>query len=198
MTLGRLSLVLALFSSLAPRLAVAEIIEYRAELSGNAEGNFYLWPPGGTGSEATAVFNATYDTDTDMFLSVTMNVQGLQLADIHELPSQQSHVHEEGGPNRILNIGALGFIDVPGGMTLSAGPVPILSGSEPLLLAGGAYANIHSIEFPAGEISGVLVEITPVPALPPLALAMLALLLTGYAIGSLRLAPNRRSARSQS
>ena len=198
MTLGRLSLILALFSSLAARLAVAEIIEYRAELSGNAEGNFYLWPPGGTGSEATAVLNATYDTDTDMFLSVTMDVLGLQLADIPELPSQQSHVHEDGGPIRILDIGALGFIDVPGGMTLSAGPAPILSGGEPLLLAGGAYANLHSLEIPAGEISGVLVEITPVPALPPLALAMLALLLSGYGIGSLRLIPNRRSARSQS
>jgi hypothetical protein len=123
-----------------------------------------------------------------------MDVQGIQLADLFEQLFQRSHIHEEGGPTRILDIGALGFSDVPGGMTLSSGPVPILDGGEPLLLAGGAFANIHTLAFPEGEISGVLVEIPAVPALPPTALAALAVLLSGCVIASLRMARGSRSA----
>jgi hypothetical protein len=73
------------------------------------------------------------------------------------------------------------YITANGGTPASA-EATLLAG----IAAGQAYLNIHTVNFPGGEIRGVLVPSAPVPTLPGWMLGACALLLTAGAYIMLR------------
>ncbi len=96
-------------------------------------------------SQATGTFNGTYNRNTKV-LTYTLTYDGIT-------PTAM-HFHKEA-------IGQSGGVEVPIGSTPYSSPVtgqtPVLTqDQEADLLAGDWYVNIHSSQFPAGEIRGQL------------------------------------------
>lgn len=129
-------------------------------------------PP--NGSIATGVFFGSYETNTDT-LNWTMSVSNLGSG------ATLAHVHGLAGPgvsappliDLIVAVGATSFIT---NGTIVASPANAAT-FESALMNGqiSAYINVHSAQFPGGEIRGQLVA-TPEPAtLFLLAPALLAL-----------------------
>ena len=64
------------------------------------------------------------------------------------------------------------------------------------MLSGQTYCEIDDAAFPAGEIRGQLTVATPIPALPPGALALLAAAICGAGIAALRRSDRNASRRA--
>ncbi|MEE8509102.1 MAG: CHRD domain-containing protein [Myxococcota bacterium] len=159
--------LLLLAACLVSAPARGELLRFHGEMHGGPpEGNFFLYPAGGTGSAATASVDFLYDTQTHLATDIAVRVRGLSTADLAN-PCDSSHVHEPGGPNRVVDIGPFCFSDVPGGMLLTAASVAVSAAHEPALLAGQAWANVHTAAYPNGEIAGPVVQVQRVPGLSP-------------------------------
>lgn len=124
----------------------AQVIELRATLNAAQETTTSTSPATGT---AVMLYNvATNEFD----LVVTINDMANAIS--------ASHVHEAaaGTPGPVVtNLGAE-EVYLREGNTLTATFRDIEHGGDPLvLLQGGAYYNVHSAQFPAGEIRGQLI-----------------------------------------
>jgi len=98
-------------------------------------------------SEATGTFAGTYNKDTNI-LTYTITHQGITPTNMH---------FHKGEP------GVSGGVEVPIGTAPFSSPIrgqtPVLDeAQEADLLAGRWYVNIHSADFPAGEIRGQVVQ----------------------------------------
>lgn len=107
----------------------------------------------GTGSTATGTGSFTFDTDTSIF-SYDISFSGLS--------SDQTNAHIHGPAAPGVNAGVQ--IALPLGSSIAdtvATPLTALQADD--LLAGLWYVNIHSANFPGGEIRGQISAV-PVPA----------------------------------
>jgi hypothetical protein len=127
--------VLAAALLLAGREASATTVTWEILLEGSQE-----TPPNATTAWGSAVLS--YDTDTNQ-LSYDISFFGLSSAELF------SHIHgpaARGVPAGILH-------NLPNGSS-KIGSVSVSEGDEASLLAGLWYVNVHSANFPGGEIRG--------------------------------------------
>lgn len=148
----------------------AVLIPWQAFLDGSQE-----VPP--NGSRGTGEAFGTYDTDTNLVTVTSFVVRDLSG------PPTATHFHEapfgSNGPVRIDMLGANGHWNDNGDGSFTYvqdGNLMFTSEDhETAFLAGNAYINVHTGQFPPGEIRGQ-VEIVPEPAtLAALGLGCLAL-----------------------
>jgi hypothetical protein len=147
-------------AALAAHASAATVFD--ATLVGTSE-----TPPNGSPATGTGVFTLSTDEAT---LEVMITFSGLTA------PDSAAHIHCCAVPGIAAGVvlpftGAAGF---PTGVTSGTFDHTFtlatdLSGITPTnfitgLFGGLAYANIHDANFPAGEIRGQLVQVTPEPA----------------------------------
>jgi hypothetical protein len=131
--------------------AHAQVIELRATINAQQE----VSSTGGVGSTSPAVGNAImlYDVRGNTF-DLIVSINGMANA------ATASHIHEAAaGANGsvVTNLGGESAY-TRNGTTLTATFRNIAHGGDKLrLLEGGAYFNIHSAQFPGGEVRGQLV-----------------------------------------
>ncbi|GIV01196.1 MAG: CHRD domain-containing protein [Fimbriimonadales bacterium] len=113
-------------------------------------------PP--NGSQAVGVVNMAYNDVTNMF-NMTILLEGIAQEDL-----TASHIHQgPAGVNGpvIFSIGAGNtYTQTPNGLMKilqDVGPLP--ESNEPFLLSGQNYVNVHSVQFPGGEIRGQLIVV---------------------------------------
>ncbi len=159
------SLLLAAGASLASP-ADAEIISGTALLDGTQE-----VPP--NDSDATGVADWRLDSDAEA-ISIDINVEGIFLPEITFPPdsglafgaSGPFHIHlgarGENGPVVVPFPDADFFTPTDSGLTISASDVNFDTASllSPLR-AGDLYFNLHTLEYPAGEIRGQITVAEP-------------------------------------
>jgi CHRD domain-containing protein len=134
----RSALILTAFATCLMSAAVqAETITYRATLNGAAE-----VPPNKTGGTGTAT--ATIDTDLKM-LSYTVQYSGLSG------PATAGHFHGPAGAGK--NAAVLIPIMAPLGSPIH-GMARLSDAEIAAFQAGNVYVNIHTKEYPEGEIRG--------------------------------------------
>ena len=126
--------------------ATAGIVNLTATLDG-AQAN----AGAGSGALGTGTANMTLDTDTNL---LTWNISWAGLSG----PVTAMHFHGAANPNQNaavqIDIGAVSGLNTP-----SIGNLIVADQQEADLLAGLWYINIHTAQFPPGEIRGqVLVE----------------------------------------
>jgi hypothetical protein len=144
-------LLALLFVALFANPSAADIYHLSANLDG-AQAN----AGAGTGSPGTGTATVTYDSDTDL-LSWTLSWSGLQgdetLCHFHgpALPDQNAGVQ--------VDIFAIGGMVSP-----SVGNTVITPAQATDLLDGFWYINLHTTDFPGGEIRGQVTLERVVPA----------------------------------
>jgi hypothetical protein len=126
--------------------------------------------PVDTLAQGTAILSV--DTDTNTLSNFSLLVSGIERPDLFEVGGGQGAVHIHEGP-----VDGTGGIVVPfgldrvtafeGGFIVNALDVSITSSVIAAMRGGQAYVNVHTNEFPSGEIRG-LVYLTPIPAALPL------------------------------
>jgi CHRD domain len=153
--------------------AKASLILFTANLTGNQE-----VPP--TGSPGTGTGSVLLDT-VAMTITVNESWSGLTA------PATVSHIHQPAPPGSNAPV-VFPFTGVPNG---TSGSIPqqvfaITSAQITDMEAGLAYMNVHTANFPGGEIRGQLVTAaaTPEPA---------AFLLLGSGLGALLCLRRRRA-----
>ena len=131
-------------------------------------------------SEAFGELNGSFDTDTNL-LSFTVDVTGLFLDDI-TFPDGEGlafaenggtsgpfHIHDgDAGTNGpiVIPFASMSFFeDTATGLRITASDVPVDPGLVDDLFNEGLYVNLHSLEFPSGEIRGQLQVPEPVTLL---------------------------------
>lgn len=145
--------MVALIVSALP--AAANIWILQAVLTGDQE-----VPP--NGSRAVGSVSMSYNDETNMF-NMAILVEGIARSDLIA-----SHIHQGppgvNGPI-IFDIGAGNqYTETPNGLMRileNAGPLP--ESNEEFLLSNRNYVNIHTNQFPGGEIRGQLI-VVPEPA----------------------------------
>lgn len=160
--------LLAATALVLPLSAQAIIYQFNAQLLGANEN-----PP--TGSVSTGLASLFYDTATDTYdftLSAFDLTGPMTVAHIHA----QATPAENAGPRVGLDDAPF-FVFNPGGGILMiggndvaapAGMIPSTNGHPEatflsVLRSGLAYVNVHTAEFPGGEIRGQLVEVSAIP-----------------------------------
>jgi hypothetical protein len=97
-------------------------------------------------STATGVFNGTYDRNTKI-LSYNLTFAGIEPTNMH---------FHKGAPG--VNGGVeIGISEAPFSSPINSATPALTDEQEMDLLEGNWYVNIHSAEFPAGEIRGQLI-----------------------------------------
>jgi len=158
-----------------PRAAEATSISVVVPLTGEQEEP----EPVFTGAFGTALL--MFDTETNT-LSVSAQVFGIDVSDLLDIPTfGPFHLHVETtdqvGPIAVYFGGIGDWVQHLGGITLQA--TGTLSGLVPeeeivaALFAGKTYLNLHTPEFPSGEIRG---DILAIPEPGTISLLMLGLL----------------------
>ncbi|MDJ0849747.1 MAG: CHRD domain-containing protein [Myxococcota bacterium] len=175
-----------------PRAAEATTISVVVPLTGEQEEP----EPVFTGAFGTALL--LFDTDTNS-LSVSAQVFGIDVADLFDIPTfGPFHLHVETpdpptdqvGPIAIYFGGLTDWVQHLDGITLESTGTP--SGLVPeeeivaALFAGKTYLNLHTTDFPAGELRG---DVLAIPEPRTISLLMLGLL--GLSTGRRRLSRNR-------
>lgn len=124
--------------------SMAEVTNFSVTLDG-AQAN----AGAGTGSSATGTATASYDSDTGMF-SWDLSWSGMT--------PTICHFHGPANPNQNAGV-TVNIFAISGSSSPSAGSTVITGPEAADLLNELWYINIHSAEFPGGEIRGqVLVE----------------------------------------
>lgn len=126
--------------------AQAQVVELRATINSTQENP-------NTGSNATGSAIMHYNVATNTF-DLMVSISGMTNT------ASASHIHEAApGANGgvVTNLGAEA-VYTRTGSTLTATFRDIKHGGAPLtLIRGGAYFNIHSAQFPGGEVRGQLI-----------------------------------------
>lgn len=158
-------------------IASAALLEFNFELVGTQE------VPPVTGNNSAGAAQFLYDTDTQTF-DLDLQVFGIGLADLRPVGPNATPVHihlAPAGANGpiVVDLGFAGsFVEDGNGIRLTLDDI-LLGGTqgeivsdvdtnEAALFAEELYINIHTFEYPPGEIRG---QIVPEPA----SLALLAL-----------------------
>jgi hypothetical protein len=158
--------------------ASGEIVELEATLTQAWDPVFHLFPVPGTGSSATGTLHLFYDTDTNLATDVSLQIQGISLADLRTPDIDRAHIHLPNATTRIFNVGTMGLVDVPGGIELVGGSgLNTFEFFEAAILDEQSWINIHTLTFLNGEIAGRLTRVQSSPALTPANLLLLASLL---------------------
>jgi hypothetical protein len=137
-----LTLVLVLLFSAGA--TAAQTLNFCATLDGSQE-----VPPAATPATGTAAL--TFDTVTKM-LSLTVTYAGLTA------PETGAHIHGPANPGQ--NAGVI-FVLTPGS-PINAVVGPLSAAQEGYLTGGQMYFNVHTSNFPGGEIRGQITS-CPVP-----------------------------------
>jgi hypothetical protein len=151
--------------AIAAGAAVANAQEFNFPLGGDQA------VPANT-SNATGAAQLLYDAGSETF-DLDLMVFGIGLGDLRGAGPNNTPVHIHNAPRGVnggivIDIGNLGsFVQDGLGIRLQLDDVPIGS-FESELFAGNLYVNIHTNQFPGGQIRG---QIVPAPG----ALAMLGL-----------------------
>jgi hypothetical protein len=157
-----------------PNFAQAQFLFFHAGLNGAQAGDVTV---GGTGSLGTGFADAILNTSTNV---LTFSVTWTGLGSL----TNNAHIHR-GAPG-VNGPVVVPFPNFPG---LAGGPAGTLAGTysnvftlsdalEADLIAGLHYVNIHTVQFPAGEIRGQLVAV-PEPSTYAISGAGLLALLVG-------------------
>lgn len=163
-------LLLAAVSALAlavPLSAQAIVVQFNAQLTGAHQ-------VPATGAPGTGLATLFYDTVADTF---DFSLSAFDLSG----PMTGAHIHAqatatENAAVRVPLDSAPFFVFNPGGVLLIGGndvaaPVGLIPSSNghpaqsflSVLRAGLAYVNVHTVEFPGGEIRGQLQEVAAIP-----------------------------------
>jgi hypothetical protein len=156
--------------AIVPLSADATVLDFETALDGTCAI---------TGSPATGTGTFQLDTDTGVF-SWEISFSGLTSAEI------LSHIHEATVEPPCPNPGGLNppVVSLPSGSP-KIGAQVYTPAQQADLIAGLHYVNIHSANFPNGEITGIITPTAAVPSLSTWSVAGLAGLLCaiGIAIG---------------
>jgi hypothetical protein len=148
----------ALGAALAVGAAAQAQIPFNFTLSGAQE-----VPPNNTNSSGAA--QLLYDPGTQTF-DLDLMVFGITLGELHGVGPNSTPVHIHNAPAGangpiVIDIGNFGqFVNDGLGIRLQLTGVPI-GNFEPQLFAGDLYVNVHTVNFPGGQIRG---QIIPTPA----------------------------------
>ena len=178
MNRGRTTLAAVCALLAVASMASADVLNFTAQIDGE-QANACA----GTGSEGTGTGTFTLDTDTG---GVTYNItfQGLGANET------MSHVH--GAADRCVNAGVA--YPLPLGSP-KVGMVTLNAQQQQDMIDGRHYVNIHSADFPGGEIRGQIEQDSGVPATGTWGLlALMASILAGGGILAKRARANRRIA----
>ena len=155
LTVGLLAVV-----GLVTSQARAVIVQYQALMDGTQE-----TPPNGSPGTGTVLFN--FDTVSNVLTLTSGNYMNMTS------PVTASHIHQ-------APPGVAGPIIIPlgntGGLagTLSMPATNLTAAQVTALVAGNLYVNVHTTQFPGGEIRGQILPVPAPGALPLLGLAGLA------------------------
>jgi hypothetical protein len=182
---GLVFLLLIILSVPAP--ANAAVVHFRSDLSQAWNEVFIFFPPEGTGSTATGLLNFDYDTDANLVFNIQLSVQGISLSDLSSDITHRTHIHLPYSGEIMVDIGAMGLMNVTGGFeTIGGGSAVISDLFETELLSGLSWINVHTLDRLVGEIAGVVTPV-PVPAPAPLLLLVSGLFgLLGFSRSHLR------------
>jgi len=137
-------LTFALVLLLSAGAAAADTLVFCVTLDGSQE-----VPPAATPATGTGLLS--FDTVTKM-LSVSVTFAGLS--------SAQTNAHIHGPANPGVNAGAI--FPLPLGSPINAVVGPLSAVQEGYLTGGLFYINVHTTNFPGGEIRGQIID-CPVP-----------------------------------
>lgn len=172
-TVAALSLTLA---SLQPLAAKAAVMNFSANLNQAQE-----TPP--TGSPATGTLTGTLTTNPGQnVFNYTVNFSNLTtpvtMAHIHDAPPgvKGPIVHPPSNMNSILGLVSGSLTDTWSSSDLTN---PLTDAFVQDLMSGKLYFNIHTTQFPDGEIRGQIISATAAPSPIPEPSATLGLLLLG-------------------
>jgi hypothetical protein len=141
------TLLIAALASLTMASAQATLFNFTLDLNGLNE-----VPT--TPSPGIGIGTATWDSDTSV-LTMSGTFTGL-LA-----PTSAAHIHTGvAGANGPVLVGITFSNFATSGTFSYSGTAVDTAGEINALFAGGLYVNIHTLEFPGGEIRG---QLTPVP-----------------------------------
>lgn len=153
-TLSTLALLLATALAVA---AVAQPQNYRAPLSGGEE-----VPPVATKARGQTIFKLSADGTQLHYRLIVANIENVTQVHIHLAPAGQNGpvvawLYPDGPPpqlipgrsNGVLATGVITAADLVG--SLAGQPLSALIAHFD---AGNAYVNVHTSQFPAGEIRG--------------------------------------------
>lgn len=134
-------------------------------------------PGGGMTSDAFGFATLAYDRAA-MTFDLQVFTDGIALEDLRPVGANGSPIHIHAAPAGangpiVIDLGLVGAFNDEGGGVLSftafgvaigepqgAGPASDPIENERALFAGGLYLNIHTLDFPGGEIRG---QIVPAP-----------------------------------
>jgi hypothetical protein len=155
---------------LIANVATAAMLEFNFELEGTQE------VPPVVGNNSAGAAQLTYDTDAQTF-DLDLQVFGIELGDLRNVGPNATPVHIHMAPagsngGIVVDLGFFGsFVNDGNGIRLTLDDIALggvqggissdIAANEAALLAGNLYVNIHTQEYPAGEIRG---QIIPEPA----------------------------------
>jgi hypothetical protein len=132
-------------------------LNFTAHLSGDQE-----VPPANTSATGQVKFQVSKDGTTLSFKLIVANIQNVTMAHIHLAPAGVNGpvvlwLYPSGPPPQLIPGRTDGILSQ--GIATSANLIGLLSGAalEDLVAAihaGNAYVNVHTSQFPAGEIRG--------------------------------------------
>ena len=122
-------------------------------------------------TEANGLATIVYNDVTNTF-DITVLVSGIEPGDLAPNPAQ-FHLHgpaPAGGNAGVLvdlgSMGAFSAFPVPGGLlSFQLSDVPFPAANEADLLNGLTYLNLHTTDFPSGEVRGQMLIPEPTTAL---------------------------------
>jgi hypothetical protein len=125
----------------------------------------------GTGSAGTGTISGTYDAGTGI-MDITATFSGLTFT------VTAAHIHGPAGPG--VNAGVTQALFISSGTATSVNVYAPYPDAEADLIAGLTYVNIHTVNYPGGEIRGQITAtlLPPVPALGTWAIIVLGLVMS--------------------
>ena len=150
-----LALILTLILTVTP--AAAGPRNFRAHLNGAQE-----VPPANTRAQGQAIFQLSKDGESLRYKLIVANIENVTMAHIHLAPADANGpvvawLYPEGPPPQLIE-GRFNGVLAEGVITADdlVGP---LAGADlgdlvDEIIAGNTYVNVHTSQFPAGEVRG--------------------------------------------